>query len=135
MAASAGGRVEAGMRLAQTVSIASADGSVSLSFDLSHVEMTDEQAVIVHKLFSQHPTALVAVEDHLHAQERGKHGPGADYLEFAEFERIRELGVRLGTKGDLVATACDFCLHCVKLEATPTWRGGLEAGGSASNRA
>lgn len=117
------------VRLSQTVTVASDDGSVALSFDLANVEMTDDQAVIVRKLFAQHPSARVAVEEHFHAQERGKHGPGADYLEFKEFERIRELGVRLGTKGDLVATACDFCLHCVKLEATPTWRGGFEARG------
>jgi hypothetical protein len=117
------------VQLSQKVSVASEDGSVTLSFDLANVEMTPDQAAIVHKLFSQHPSARVAVDEHRHAQERGMHGPGADYLDFAEFEQIRELGVRLGTGGDLVATACDFCLHCVKLEATPTWRGGFSEAG------
>ena len=49
--------------------------------------------------------------------ERGKDGPGLRYLTPAEFESIRRLGVRLGTKGELLAAQCDFCLHCVKLEA------------------
>lgn len=94
-------------------------GNAMLTFDLASVSMTPEQEVIVRKLFSQRP-ALVATEG-LHAahEEAGKPGPASQYLTQAEFESIRNLGVRLGTKGVLAATACDFCLHCVKLEAMP----------------
>jgi len=111
--------------LDQSVAIRSDDGAVLMTFDLHNVEMSSEQRAIVMKLFEQQPVALVAVQEHRHVSEHGKEGPGSRYLDFAEFESIRELGVRLGTGGDLVATACDFCLHCVKLEATPTWRGGF----------
>ena len=112
-------------QLAHAITVRSEDGLVSLTFDLRGVQMSREQEAIVLKLFSQDPIAEVAVEEHLHSRERGKEGPGSKYLSFEEFESIRELGVRLGTGGDLVAAQCDFCLHCVKLEATPTWRGGF----------
>jgi hypothetical protein len=111
--------------LSEALTVRSEDNAITMTFDLANVEMSDEQAVIVRKLFGQHPDALVATTEHRHARERGKPGPGARYLPFEEFEAIRELGVRLGTDGDLVALVCDFCLHCVKLEATPTWRGGF----------
>lgn len=101
------------------VSLSNDDGSVTINFDLSKINMTREQEATVLKLFSQNPTAVVTEEEHLHAREKGQEGPASQYLSRHEFESIREFGVRLGTRGDLVALACDFCLHCVKLEALP----------------
>lgn len=92
---------------------------VEISFDLDRVEMTDEQRAIVGKLFAQNPTALVATDEHTHAAESGRDGPARKYLSASEFESIRKLGVRLGSHGALAAAQCDFCLHCVKLEALP----------------
>lgn len=115
--------------LSQGVTLRSEDGSISMTFDLANVDMSDEQARLVRKLFAQRPKPRIAIEEHLHARERGKPGPGSEYLPFEEFEQIRELGVRLGTSDDLAAIACDFCLHCVKLEATPTWRAGFAQSG------
>jgi hypothetical protein len=91
----------------------------AIQFDLARVKMTPEQRRIAGKLFSQNPTVVVTTEEHRHDLERGKDGPALEYLTRNEFETIRQIGVRLGTAGDLVATACDFCLHCVKLEALP----------------
>jgi hypothetical protein len=71
------------------------------------------------KLFAQNPVAEVAEEGHSFAAERGMDGPASKYLTRDEFESIRALGVRLGTSGVLAAAQCDFCLHCVKLEARP----------------
>lgn len=113
--------------LTQNVTMRSGDGTVSMTFDLAAVDMTGEQAVLVQKLFRQNPTAEVTTEPHRHEDERGKEGPGSRYLDMEEFAQVRELGVRLGVDGDLVATACDFCLHCVKLEAMPNWNGGYGA--------
>ena len=105
----------------------SSDGSVTLRFDLQSIKMSDEQRRIVDKLFAQSPAASIALEGHRQSAEAGKPGPASRYLEPHEFEAIRKLGVRLGTKGELVATACDFCLHCVKLEAIPNWNAGIGA--------
>ncbi len=95
------------------------EDSVFINFDLDRVPMTEEQRRTVLKLFSQNPVLVVTDEEHRHSQERGMNGPASQYLTTDEFESIRELGVRLGTRGELVATVCDFCLHCVKLEALP----------------
>ena len=113
-------------RLSHSIRLSSDDGAVELAFDLKNVSMTKEQEKIVLKLFSQNPIASVATEKHTHEKEKGMPGPGSKYLSKDEFESIRKLGVRLGTKGELVATACDFCLHCVKLEAMPNWNAGIQ---------
>lgn len=106
-------------RTSHLVTLAS-NGAVAFSFDLSSVNMTPKQAAIVKKLFSQNPVAVATNGNHSASGEAGKNGPASKYLTPTEFESIRKLGVRLGSHGDLVATACDFCLHCVKLEAMPT---------------
>jgi hypothetical protein len=94
-------------------------GNAFISFDLASVNMTPEQAAIVLKLFNQNPVAVAAEDGHSAAREAGKAGPASKYLSPDEFESIRKLGVRLGTQGVLAAAQCDFCLHCVKLEALP----------------
>lgn len=113
-------------RLSHAIRLSSNDGAVDLAFDLKNVSMTKEQEAIVLKLFDQKPVGIVTEEDHSHEKEKGMEGPGSKYLTKQEFESIRKLGVRLGTRGILVATICDFCLHCVKLEALPNWRGGIQ---------
>ncbi|MDR5760485.1 hypothetical protein [Caballeronia sp. LZ035] len=100
-------------------------GHATLAFDLATVDMTPEQDAIVRKLFSQNPVAVAADGEHVAAREAGQEGPASKHLTPAEFESIRKLGVRLGTQGVLSATACDFCLHCVKLEALPNAGAGL----------
>lgn len=94
-------------------------GAAMLTFDLASVSMTPEQEVVVRKLFSQRPVLIATEGPHSARDETNKPGPASQYLTPAEFECIRKLGVRLGTQGVLAATACDFCLHCVKLEALP----------------
>ncbi|MFM0330106.1 hypothetical protein [Paraburkholderia strydomiana] len=100
-------------------------GAATLSFDLGELNMTPEQEAVVRKLFSQNPVAMSSEGEHAANREAGKEGPASKYLSAAEFESIRTLGVRLGTQGVLAATACDFCLHCVKLEALPNSGAGL----------
>ncbi|WON74464.1 hypothetical protein [Nitrosospira sp. Is2] len=107
------------------ITLESGDGIVGITFDLKSVKMTEEQQAIVEKLFSQEPIAVVTEEDHTYELEKNKEGPARKYLTQAEFESIRQLGVRLGTKGELKAAQCDFCLHCVKLEALPEWNAGI----------
>lgn len=102
-----------------TVTLSSPNPAVEMQFDVRRLRMTEQQRAIVYKLFSQNPVAEVAPEDHSHAEETGKKGPASRYLTRDEFESIRQLGVRLGTSGVIAMTACDFCLHCVKLEAMP----------------
>jgi hypothetical protein len=111
--------------ISQELSLESGDGIVGMTFDLQGVAMTKEQEAIVLKLFRQSPTAVLSDGQHRHDREAGKEGPASQYLTVDDFEAIRRLGVRLGTHGDLVALACDFCLHCVKLEALPNWEGGF----------
>lgn len=112
-------------RVSRMINLYSDDRAINLGFDLGKVQMSKEQETIVLKLFSQNPTAVVTTDKHLHEEERRKEGPASQYLTSAEFESIRQLGVRLGTKGELVETACDFCLHCVKLEGIRNWSGGI----------
>ena len=113
------------MRTTHRISLSASNGDVEICFDLEKVPMTKEQEVIVRKLFSQSPMAVVADVEHVHNQESGKEGPASQYLSAVEFEKIRKLGVRLGTQGALAAAQCDFCLHCVKLEALPSAAGGV----------
>jgi hypothetical protein len=102
-----------------TVVLSSPNPAVELHFDLQRLKMTEAQRKIAMKLFAQNPVAEVAEEGHSFAAERGMDGPASKYLTRDEFESIRALGVRLGTSGVLAAAQCDFCLHCVKLEARP----------------
>lgn len=102
-----------------TYVISTPNPAVEMCFDIDQLDLDDKLRKVVHKLFSQNPTAEVAVDEHSHTRERGKEGPASRYLTREEFESVRTLGVRLGTSGVLAATACDFCLHCVKLEARP----------------
>jgi len=102
-----------------TVVVQSDNPAVSMSIDLRRLKMTDQQRATVRKLFAQNPVTECTEEDHYSAAELGKEGPGSKYLEPEEFESIRELGVRLGTSGTLAAAQCDFCLHCISLEARP----------------
>lgn len=106
-------------KLSHTVSLSSENGAATINFDLNRVKMTLEQKQVVLKLFRQNPVAVITQGDHTHAMEKGKSGPASKYLDAEEFESIRQLGVRLGTEGELAAAQCDFCLHCVKLEARP----------------
>jgi hypothetical protein len=107
------------MRLSTShvLKIGSEGSNAGFTFELAKVRMTRRQAEIVRKLFVQDPVAEVAEGPHAYSKERGKTGPASKYLSRSEFEAIRTIGVRLGTRGELAATACDFCLHCVKLEA------------------
>jgi hypothetical protein len=95
------------------------NAAVTLHIDLQRLNMTDRQRAIVQKLFALNPIAEVAEAGHSHAAERGKDGPASKYLTREEFDSVRELGVRLGTSGVLAHAQCDFCLHCVSLEAKP----------------
>jgi len=111
--------IKSQLRGRMTVILSSANPAAELHFDLNRIKMTDAQKAIVQKLFAQQPIAEVVEDGHSHAAERGKDGPASKYLTKDEFASIRELGVRLGTSGVLAAAQCDFCLHCVKLEARP----------------
>ena len=105
------------LKTSHTVRIASEDSNTGITFDLAKVKMTRRQAQIVRKLFVQDPIADVAAEEHSYSREKGKDGPASKYLTRSEFNAVRVIGVRLGTRGALAETVCDFCLHCVKLEA------------------
>jgi hypothetical protein len=107
------------LKSSHVIMLAAEDGAARIAFDLATVNMSAAQAKVVRKLFSQDPVAILAEGEHRLSKEKGKPGPASRYLSSDEFESIRALGVRLGTKGELAATACDFCLHCVKLEALP----------------
>jgi hypothetical protein len=89
---------------------------VELVFNLHELKMSREQRQTLEKLFAQNPEGVVSEETHTRAEERGKDGPARKYLTKEEFASIRELGVRLGTSGVAAAIACDFCLHCVKMD-------------------
>ena len=100
-----------------TVTLRTPNPAANFVFDLHKIKMTSDQRSIVAKLFSKNPTPLISEDDHVSHDD----GPASKYLSRAEFTSIRELGVRLGTSGVVAMTACDFCLHCVKLEAKPEW--------------
>jgi hypothetical protein len=104
---------------ADTVIVTADNPAVTMHIDLKRVKMTDKQRAIVQKLFAQSPITECTEGEHSYAAERGTDGPGSKYLTKDEFESIRELGVRLGTSGTLAAAQCDFCLHCISLEAKP----------------
>jgi hypothetical protein len=107
--------------ISHEVHLSSTNGATEVSFDLNKIKMTNEQEAIVLKLFKQNPIAYLTDSDHSHENEKGLPGPGSKYLNSDEFEIIRHLGVRLGTKGELTAAVCDFCLHCVKVEPLQNW--------------
>jgi hypothetical protein len=101
-----------GMHARASVTLGSPNPAASIVFDLQRLKMTDKQRATAYKLFSQNPVASISEGEHVSHEE----GPASKYLSKEEFASVRELGVRLGTSGVVAATACDFCLHCVKLE-------------------
>ena len=96
----------------QRISLSGENQSAAITFDLKSVKMSKEQEAIVMKLFSQNPIAEMVEVGHDADLERGKEGPGSKYLTPAEFEKVRRLGVRLGSesfRGPII----DFCLHVI----------------------
>ena len=98
------------MRLRPTSLTLKFSSGVSFDLDTSQVEMSPEQRAIYDRLAREQ----LEISDE---EVLSNMCPLETRIPWDDFESIRNLRIALGNEGAAAGLICDFCLHCLTVEA------------------